>query len=248
MPWQNCAKQFLLGPRSLLVTKFAFPVTMTSTAEQARLRNNERAWRDLSGYQTSSGCPLWDRTRNVCIPKGSFGIGYTINCWALCCCFLCEKPLDSTYRPTKRVWMFAVVIVAGVLVMATGVAFATTLSQHCQGFHGSGTYYNYDCVTNSSHMCCTHACGISDNTCESLQDLGGGTVLAVGIALAFLGLVMTVSAVVAWAANRRALRLEHLATVQQPQQREGTKYGTTTGADCTGSALLLPDQEEPNKI
>jgi hypothetical protein len=194
---------------------------------------------------------MWDRTPNVCIPK-NFSIGYTINCWALCCCFLCEKPLDSTYRPTKRAWVFAVLIIAGAIVLVFGVTFVTTLSQSCQGFHDNGVYYNNNCYTNSSHMCCTLPCKSADNACESLQDLGGGMVLVVGIAMSFVGLLMIVPAVMAFAANRRALQLEQMAVAaatlhQESRQPEVVIYGTMIGTDSNGSALLLPYQEEPRK-
>lgn len=73
--------------------------------EEDRWRNNDLAWKNLHGYHTDTGCPCWDRTPNICIPKHS-GYGYNLNFWCVLCCFLCQnidkpprgyKPTDSTH-------------------------------------------------------------------------------------------------------------------------------------------------------
>ena len=55
--------------------------------EKTKLRANEKAWEDLHGYETTSGCPCWDEVEEPCIPKGS-GWGYNLNCYYFCgwCC------------------------------------------------------------------------------------------------------------------------------------------------------------------
>ena len=58
--------------------------------EEERWRNNDEAWDKLHGYETTSGCPCWDRTSHLCIPKHS-GLGLNINFWFLFCCFMCEE-------------------------------------------------------------------------------------------------------------------------------------------------------------
>jgi hypothetical protein len=58
-----------------------------------RLINNEYAWKNLSGYRTTSGCPCWDRSMFLCIPKHS-GWGYNINFWCLFCCFFCQEAVS----------------------------------------------------------------------------------------------------------------------------------------------------------
>ena len=183
--------------------------------EAERRRNNERAWRDLTGYVTSSGCPMWDKNPNVCIPKSFLGYGYTINCWALCCCFLCQKPLDSTYRPTKRVWVFYVIIGAGLLVSIMGIVFAGVLSQQCQGFHDGGVTFNYECTpqpTNATteRICCHFPCDSTGGTnrCETLQDLGGGALVGIGIGLIVLGFLFIVPGIFACCQNAKALKAE----------------------------------------
>ncbi len=42
-------------------------------ANRERLERNVRAWSECGGYETSSGCPCWDATPYVCIPKHAFG-------------------------------------------------------------------------------------------------------------------------------------------------------------------------------
>eukprot|EP00591_Stephanopyxis_turris_P011136 CAMPEP_0195519048 /NCGR_PEP_ID=MMETSP0794_2-20130614/14284_1 /TAXON_ID=515487 /ORGANISM="Stephanopyxis turris, Strain CCMP 815" /LENGTH=210 /DNA_ID=CAMNT_0040648137 /DNA_START=33 /DNA_END=662 /DNA_ORIENTATION=- len=183
--------------------------------ENERRRNNERAWRDLTGYVTSSGCPMWDKSVNVCIPKGELGIGYTVNCWALCCCYLCHKPIESTYRPTKRVWVFYVIIFAGILVAGLGIYFSSVLSQHCDGYHSNGLYYDYECpLINSTDpgqkVCCNLPCSASvlDNRCQTLQELGGDATMGAGIGMACFGLLLFVPGLVACIQNANALKKE----------------------------------------
>lgn len=65
--------------------------------EVDRAINNVHAWKNLSGYRTTSGCPCWDRSKNMCIPKRR-GWGYNINFWCLLGCFICE-PADNTVIP-----------------------------------------------------------------------------------------------------------------------------------------------------
>ena len=58
--------------------------------EAARRARNEQAWAKWSGYETSSGCPCWDASPNVCVPK-SHGFGLNPNFYACFCCCLCDK-------------------------------------------------------------------------------------------------------------------------------------------------------------
>ena len=128
---------------------------------------NARAWENLAGYQTSTGKPCWDETKDLWIPKclcngfqrpqvhpchhafhisrfkthcrdhqlsklsctiltihpflTAIGFGLTFNCWAICCCYLRypERLQQSTYRPTKHVWVFYMVIGIGYVVRKT---------------------------------------------------------------------------------------------------------------------------------
>ncbi|MDP2438469.1 MAG: hypothetical protein Q8P67_22220 [archaeon] len=66
---------------------------MSSEAKETTALNaNDEAWANLHGYKTTSGCPCWDETDHMCIPKHS-GFGYNPNfwfcCWwmsPICCC------------------------------------------------------------------------------------------------------------------------------------------------------------------
>ena len=62
--------------------------------EEARQRKNEEAWKTLSGYETSSGIPCWDKSPYPCVPKHTFG--YNPNFYALLCCCLCEKKNEDS--------------------------------------------------------------------------------------------------------------------------------------------------------
>ena len=55
-------------------------------AEVQRLANNAEAWSTCSGYETSSGCPCWDNTPYICIPKHTLGMNPNLFA-ILCCCF-----------------------------------------------------------------------------------------------------------------------------------------------------------------
>jgi hypothetical protein len=58
--------------------------------EMDRSVNNQMAWKNLSGYRSSSGSACWDRSRYLCIPKHT-GWGYNMNFWCFFCCFMCEE-------------------------------------------------------------------------------------------------------------------------------------------------------------
>ena len=62
---------------------------MEGSALQERITRNETAWKNMGGYETSSGCPCWDKTPYPCIPKHT--LGYNPNFWALFCLCLCQK-------------------------------------------------------------------------------------------------------------------------------------------------------------
>lgn len=68
---------------------------------QQRRQNNIQAWKNLTGYQTTSGCPCLDRTMYCCIPKHS-GWGYNPNLWCMLCCFLCETTEDEGSNGTTK--------------------------------------------------------------------------------------------------------------------------------------------------
>jgi hypothetical protein len=201
------------------------PVVPLSAVDAVRVRNNEQAWQNLSGYVTSSGYPCWDRTVNVCIPKG-FGFGYTINCWALCCCFLCHTPEVSTYRPTRRVWVFWLLIVMGAAIGAFGVVMAFYLSQHCDGYHSGSSYFDFECPGNATSadsspqvVCCQLQCSSPGNTCFSLADLGSGVVEGSGIMLVVIGFLFVVPGIAALNQNARALRQQERNASLLPQGR-----------------------------
>ena len=63
--------------------------------ERLRLEMNATAWKNCNGYQTSSGCPCWDKSPYCFIPKSSTGFGYTVNCWAILCCCYCDERKDG---------------------------------------------------------------------------------------------------------------------------------------------------------
>lgn len=65
-----------------------------------RVINNDHAWRNETGYRTTSGCPCWDRSMYPCIPKHS-GWGYDANFWCLFGFFLCQK-VDKQVVPTDE--------------------------------------------------------------------------------------------------------------------------------------------------
>ena len=52
------------------------PSTAATHSEERRLEANAAAWRSFSGYRTTSGCPCWDRSPHVCVPKR---LGYGLN-------------------------------------------------------------------------------------------------------------------------------------------------------------------------
>ena len=164
-------------------------------AEEQRRLNNERAWQELSGYQTSSGCPCVDKSVNICIPKSSFGYGYTINCWALCCCYLCHKPIDTIYRPMKT-WVVFLLVFVALAMIAGGLAMAYALSASCDGYHDSSYYYDYTCyfdnTTVDEKYCCRQPCNVPDdeNVCKTLEELGGNITFIMGIFVSALGLVI----------------------------------------------------------
>eukprot|EP01040_Poterioochromonas_malhamensis_P010128 gene10128-11013_t len=66
-------------------------------AASDRAINNAFAWKNRTGYRTTSGCACWDRSMNPCIPK-RLGWGYNFNFWCLFCCFVCED-VDATVVP-----------------------------------------------------------------------------------------------------------------------------------------------------
>ena len=84
--------------------------------ETDRAINNELAWKNLSGYRTTSGCPCWDRSDHLCIPKHS-GWGYNVNFWYLFCFCLCEE--------------------ASKPVIPAGVESRRLSTRHTQHLHGS---------------------------------------------------------------------------------------------------------------
>lgn len=180
-------------------------------SEQERQHKNEKAWENLGGYVTTSGCPCWDHTANVCIPK-AYGFGYSINFWALFCCHLCNKTTPSTYRPTKRTWVFYTLIGVGILVFVTGVLLSVLIGEHCSGFHDNGQYYQFECLNlaeNSTRkLCCVNECTSSElsNKCRTLEQLGGDAVVALGICLGVLGLLMSIGALMALIQNNRHLK------------------------------------------
>ena len=68
-------------------------------AEERRVANNVEAWRNCGGYQTTSGCPCWDRSKYVCVPK-SMGFGFNPNfyvCfwWLPCVRFEAPPPTEA---------------------------------------------------------------------------------------------------------------------------------------------------------
>ncbi len=63
--------------------------------EEQRRRKNLEAWRNWRGYETTSGCPLWDRTPHLCIPKSGWGWGLNINFWYLFCCCICQDAVSE---------------------------------------------------------------------------------------------------------------------------------------------------------
>jgi hypothetical protein len=69
---------------------------MTSNPLNApsREETNAEAWKNCGGYQTTSGCPCYDKTMSHCIPK-SFGYGFNPNFYVWFCCFLCDKKKDG---------------------------------------------------------------------------------------------------------------------------------------------------------
>lgn len=54
------------------------------------MANERNPWRDCSGYETTSGCPCYDKTPYPCVPKRT-GLGYNPNFYVLFCIFLCDK-------------------------------------------------------------------------------------------------------------------------------------------------------------
>jgi hypothetical protein len=64
----------------------------TMTTEEERRAHNEVAWRDCGGYETSSGCPCWDESPYICIPKHT--LGFNPNFFAIFCCCLCRRRSD----------------------------------------------------------------------------------------------------------------------------------------------------------
>ena len=56
-----------------------------------REERNAAAWTAWRGYETSSGCPCWDASGYICIPKRS-GFGFNPNFFALLCLCLCVAP------------------------------------------------------------------------------------------------------------------------------------------------------------
>jgi hypothetical protein len=60
-----------------------------------RAANNQLAWKNLTGYRTSSGCACWDRSYHLLIPKHA-GWGYNVNFWCLLCCFVCQATAVTT--------------------------------------------------------------------------------------------------------------------------------------------------------
>ena len=60
------------------------------SADAERIARNSASWASWSGYETSSGCPCWDASRYICIPKRS-GFGFNPNLYACLCCCLCDS-------------------------------------------------------------------------------------------------------------------------------------------------------------
>ena len=70
--------------------------------EIRRRTNNQAAWANWGGYRTTSGWPCWDKTPHVFIPKYTTGFGYTINCWALCCCCYCDTAVSEDPNEVRK--------------------------------------------------------------------------------------------------------------------------------------------------
>ena len=138
---------------------------MAGAADKARRQRNQEAWRTLSGYRTTSGCPCWDKTRHVLIPK-QFGFGYTCNLWAICCCFLCETPENDDPAlpprdPNARKAIMAILGVFGSATFIGGLAMiawgagAFGYGAVCSGYHEGSQYFTHYCP---SKECCVDQC------------------------------------------------------------------------------------------
>ena len=70
-------------------------------AEVRRRTENRAAWTNYGGYRTTSGCPCWDKTPNLCIPK-YLGCGWSPNFWAIFCCCFCDKAVSEDPADVNR--------------------------------------------------------------------------------------------------------------------------------------------------